>query len=358
MRKVFQKCIFHVPSLSMFAHHSVTDVLHRSQEFESPLLLLLACRWFEASRHFDASYFTVSDVLAPNEEAAVMVVSDYASTYDTTFALPLNEIRAKGNMVLKFSCVGDTEEGFLRGALNAFDYARIKNVNAEGFYDLGSQRTHENSEIITVPMGCGSAWLPKVSDTIEKIVLLDEVHQSVIDEFSNEKRFNVAAYKHSLEVCDHLSARGFRVITFCRSSKEFIASIKESHTYLEVIDWNGWMPFSEVAKHYASAPLFFSHFHEAHGYPIYENLQLGNGVIAYIENINQHVVRQFQNGALLASTMPPSIAADLVESYFYRYRDSNLRPKIAADAHTRFSSDTFVERLIKALAAKGIGFVT
>ena len=356
MRDNFQKLVLHVPSLSMFQHHSVEEILKLVHEFENPLLCLLACRWFEASRHVNASYFEATDVLDLQDLPVVMVVSDYASTYDSTFAAPAHEIRAQGNLVVKFSCVGDTEEGFLRGALNAFDYPKAKPVAADGFYALGSQRTHENSEIITVPMGCGSGWLPQVSARRDKVVLLDEVHGSVIDAFDDDGRFDVLAYKHALKICDHLWAKGFRVVTFCRSSAEFIRMIKQSHPYLEIIEWDGWMPFSEVVKHYAAAPLFFSHFHEAHGYPIYENLQIGNGVIGYVENINQHVVRQFQNGALLTLSMPPEFAAGLIDTYYERYIGANLKSVIAVDAHERFSCDTFVSRLVAAFEQKDIIF--
>ncbi|MBN7809072.1 glycosyltransferase [Agrobacterium rosae] len=356
MQQHFQKLIFHVPSFSMFRDNLVEDILKKAHLFDNPLLCLLACRWFEASRNFKAEFFEVVEVVEKQQLPAVMVVSDYASTYDSTFSVPVEELEAQSNLVVKFSCVGDSAEGVLRGALNAFDYVKDKPVSPNGFYNLGTQRTHENQQIITVPLGCGSSWLPKVGKDRGKVILLDEVHSSVIDAFDDNNRFDVLAYNHALNICDHLWARGFRIITFCRSSREFISKIKERHPYIEVIDWVGWMPFSEVVKHYAAATLFFSHFHEAHGYPIYENLQLGNGVIGYAENLNQHVVSQFQNGVVLTSTMPTALAADLVEQYFQRYIFDGLQQIIERDAHTRFSCDTFVDRLITALATKGIMF--
>lgn len=352
----FAKLVIHVPSLSMFGTNSVHDILSRAHTFDNPLLCLLSCRWFEASKHSGFPFCQRVESIGLPEDPSVVVVSDYAATYDSTFDEPVESIRAAGNLVVPFSCVVDSVQPFLCGALNAFDYPKFKRVQGNGFYEVGTQATHENGDIITVPIGCGSSWLPEVSLDRGKVILLDEVHGSVIDSFEDSGRFDVLAYNHSLKVCEVLAKKGYRILTFCRESRGFIDHIKTRYPFLETIDWQGWMPFTEMARHYASAPLFFSHFHEAHGYPIYENLQLGNAVIGYVENINQHVVRQFQNGTLLSSTMPPAVAADMIDAYFERYQRDSLQNVIADDAHRRFSCDTFVSRLVHALEKKNIVF--
>jgi hypothetical protein len=354
---IFDRLVWHTPSLDTFQREGVTRALTETHTFDSPLMVLLAARWFESLKHAEQRYIVPVENVGSIKNS-VVVISDYAASSRDVWWQSIDEVREKGNLVVKFSCVGDTEGLSLRGALNAFDYSRYKRVSSDGFYDLGTQNTHEDPDIITVPMGCGQSWLPDPITDRGRVILLDEVHSSVIENFEDENCFNVHAYRHSLEVCSALSKIGYRILTFCRESRKFIEKIKTQYPFLETIDWDGWMPFTEIAKQYARAPLFFSHFHEAHGYPIYENLQLGNAVVGYAENINPHVVRPFQNGVLLSVSMQPSTAATMVDDYHHRYLAEDLRPIIARDAHVRFSCDTFVSRLVSALQRKGVFFET
>lgn len=354
MRK-FKRLAVHVPSLGMFAAEGTDKTLTSTHESENPLLSLLGARWFSATRN--QPRISVAEDLSDFHDSFI-VLSDRAAAYESTWAgLTPEDLARKGNQVFIVSCLGKNDTNVLRGAHNAYDYPWGKRVSSDGLYNLSVIESANDGNVITLPLGCGQDWLPDLSGRYpEPVILLDEVHQSVIDEFQDKGRFDVAAFEHSLDVCRELFDRGFRIVTFCRESQEFINSIRDRHPFLEVIDWQGWMPFQMLAEHYAAAPLFYSHFHEAHGYPIYENLQMGNGVIGYVESMSPIPVRQFQNGVMLSVSMPAPVAADLISAYFDHYTGAKLQGPIAADGHARFSCETFVPRLIDALKLNNITF--
>jgi hypothetical protein len=259
-------------------------------------------------------------------------------------------------MLLVFSCANDAALTEPRGVLNAFDWIPNKRVRGDGFYAMDARAAYQDKNVIVTPMGCGSSWLPKPGNNRPKRVLLDEVHMSVIEQYGDQGIFDVSAFLHALEVCRELWEMGYEISTFNRSSGAFRNMLRIHHPHIEVIDCQGWLPFDKMMETYANSPLFFSHFQEAHGYPIYENLQLGNGIIAYSENVNPSVVRNFETGVLLHTTMQPKLAAQLIDSYFTRYETGHLQDVISNESYLRYSCDTFVIRLVQALEAKGVVF--
>jgi hypothetical protein len=211
-----------------------------------------------------------------------------------------------------------------------------------------------NGEDLTVPLGSINNFCNKNYDK-QKVIILDEPHCWSLNKFkSNEVNYqDTYSYLKAIRICKILEKRGFKIITFfTRNDSDF---------FLQFIDnkWNimsnsySWIPYLDLLKLYAQGVLFFSHYQETHGFSVYDNLQMGNGIVVFEENFNPYTINQFQNGVKLSLRICDIACASLIEEYYNSY-SKDFFDNIINDSYENFSCDTYIKRLKEAMGICGI----
>ena len=216
------------------------------------------------------------------------------------------------------------------------------NIQYQYYTDPPGKRTFR------APMGCAESWLPKPQH-YRPTIFFDEPHISVIKSLSAGNSVIAAHYMHGLAVARILIDRGFTLQTFCREGWPDVADLQKKYEGFEIIDASGWVPFTSIVQNYASSSLFFSFTGETFGYSTFENLQLGNGVIAYSEHRNAYELRQMQNAVLISIYLSPEVCADMICQFFDRFCNKKLRSMISSDANSMYSTETLIPRLRTAI---------
>lgn len=351
-KRVFDKLLIQVPSIQLIRDRGVDYILENTHKFDGPFLYLMGARWFEIASNSKRPFASMIEHVVPIDNALI-VMSDFAAAYPHIWRTDKNTLRERGSELLIFSDVTADVTDDLRGTLNGFDAPRYDRRSSIDFYEYGYLKSANNKNLITVPLGCGNRWVRSpLGRKPEKHILLDEAHKIVIKNFSNKDLMYVRSFMHSLDVCKILAGQGYRISSFSRESSDFIRMVQADYPFIELIQEENWIPFNKMASYFHEMPIFYSHFQETHGYPIYENLQAGNAVIGYAENVSSEVIRTMQNGVLLSQMLSPELSANMVDEYFNRYVKQNLQVEVAQDAARRFSCETFTQRLIGALALR------
>lgn len=325
------------------------EILGNTEKYPLPFLQILGARWLAAQLNDETSgTFTCS--LPEQCEARVIVMPDFfLSDFITRFG-GIEEIRLLDKKVVVFSDLpAPPSPWHHRAAMNRFLSSRSGAYSGKlGFHyqAFNSDDSGVSSVIPVIPMGCGQNWLPAVQHS-DKVIFLDEPHETLLAELGNKDDIRVALLMHSLETCRALSEKGYEVITFSRESAHSSANLYKNYEFLRLLRIGSWIPFSMLMSYYAQASLFFSFFTETHGYPIYENMQLGNGVITYAETFDAFRLRPMQRGVLLSVYNSPRVCAEIVDEYYERYKSNGLRAYIREEAKELFSVETFFCRLRK-----------
>lgn len=210
------------------------------------------------------------------------------------------------------------------------------------FYMTDLLSKFNDSCFVSQPLGTLHS-LCKKEFVKRKVLILDEPHSITLCDLSKKEKQHVHSYLKSFEICKILRDRGWTIISFCTRDKDRkFSTIKSQFSFVDFIDFkSNWVPYLEMLEFYKAGTLFFNHYQETHGFSVYENLQMGNGVIVFEENFNPLSLNQFQNSCKLNLKMSSLLCANLIEE-FYELLDPC---KIARDSFERFSSDTFVYRL-------------
>ena len=208
-----------------------------------------------------------------------------------------------------------------------------------------------NSKELTVPLGSIASFCKKKYSKTKTIVL-DEPHCWSIREMGSSKNFSrqdAFSFIKAIEICKILEKRGFRILTFLTRSKVdfFLEMISDDWIAIKPEDYC-WTPYLEMLNLYSQGTMFFSHYQETHGFSVYDNLQMGNGVIIFEENFNPFVINQFQNGVKLGLRISPEKCSDMVEEYYEQYSERTFN-QIVQDSLRNFSCETYIKRFRKAL---------
>ncbi|WP_448207512.1 FkbM family methyltransferase [Azospirillum sp. sgz302134] len=333
---------FFVPDTFVNDEYTPSAIIHRTNELPSPFLSIMGLRFVHAAMSCDSGMITYGgiDDYKPN---TIYVLRDYFYEHLPVQNIDLQEI---GSSILLFHGIAQPHSDWLRGGFNGYRYNRERsNFDPTRFF-LQKKGDFNELNNIVVPISAAREWLPPAS-SCSQTILLDEPHATLLDVMANEDDIRTRLYRHALAVCKELSNRGFEIHTFCREDHPAFRQVVSENPFLRVIHQGGWMNYHDTLKMYANHTFFFNYFTETYGFPTYENLQLGNGVVIYSENANMTAMMQMQNSAILSIYLEPHLCADLVTAYFQRFVSCNLRSSIADDAHTRFSTDTFASRLIE-----------
>jgi len=93
--------------------------------------------------------------------------------------------------------------------------------------------------------------------------------------------------------------------------------------------------------------MFFNFFPETFGFPIYENMQMGNAIISYSEIANLLNLRSMQNSVLISLYQSPNLCAKIINEYWDIFQGNKLHELISAEANERYSTETYAERLLR-----------
>lgn len=333
------------PYAETISEFGIDRVLAHTDTLPNPFLQLLGARWLHAQRHDTSGRSeTVTQVDHDSDDTIVLpdfFLGDLIRSFGS-----MDAVQRYDGIILVFSDLTQASEtaGIRKAAMNSFLSARSGPYDRGlGFHYMSFNETG-GTLLPVVPMGCGASWLKPV-DHDDKVIFLDEPHMSLVDILGTEHDVRTRLFKHALEVCRILSRKGFRIVTFSRTSSPVLEEIYREHDYLDVVGFGSWIAFSEIVTQYARASLFFSFFTESFGYSIYENMQLGNGVISYFETFDPYRAMHMQKGALISIYNSPDVCADVVDEFYERYRSLKLRRAMAESANRDYSAETFLPRL-------------
>lgn len=319
--------------------------LNHTTKFEYPFFYVLSAKWARAQQMDECGFSrTISRIDIESRNTLIMpdhFLSWFTRTHPNTNLLD----RYKGKLIL-FTCAPEPGSGANRAtcAMNPFVSAREGHLDERNAYGYHQHPLGDEDSLPIVPMGCGSSWIGDVKHT-DKTIFLDEPHMTVIDKLDDPDDIRSRMFTHALSTCRVLSAMGFRIVTFSRTSSAKLDAIYRDNPHIEVVGCNGWIPYATLLEHYSSASIFYSHFPESFGYPIYENMQIGNGIAIYAESFDAYRLRHMQKGVSLSVFSSPETCAKIISEYYSRYVAHRLRSQIAAEANEAYSVDTFFRRL-------------
>jgi hypothetical protein len=321
-------------------------IVRETDRFDPPFLHLLGARWLYAQEQ-DQTRLTHTIIEVDRQSVHPIVLPDFflselISQFGDRRALQLYD-----GGIFVFSSLPELADlaGVTPVGMNPFMSGRSGPIDRGTGFHYASFSETSAAQVPIVPMGCPQEWLPQV-DHYEKAIFLDEPHFSILENLrKGDDDITVKLLKHAMETCRLLSRRGFRIRSFSRVGSKRLASLYRKYDFVEVISVGSWIPFHDLVRYYSECSLFFSFFTETHGYPIYENMQLGNGIVTYAETFDAYRLRPMQRGVLLSVYNKPTTCARLIEEYFDRYVSRQLRPLIRQDAFESYSADTFFPRL-------------
>ncbi|SFE66812.1 hypothetical protein [Methylobacterium sp. 13MFTsu3.1M2] len=340
------------PYADQIIERGLIETLRNTQLYFSPFLQLLGARWLSAVQadpmRNSRSINSLSDA---DCETVVMhdwyvteisehpnrldIARDFKGNIFVMSDVPVTENRLPGNIY-------NIAKNFHQLDLGANWDGTEPNIQYQYYTDPPGKRTFR------APMGCAESWLPKPQH-YRPTIFFDEPHISVIKSLSAGNSVIAAHYMHGLAVARILIDRGFTLQTFCREGWPDVADLQKKYEGFEIIDASGWVPFTSIVQNYASSSLFFSFTGETFGYSTFENLQLGNGLIAYSEHRNAYELRQMQNAVLISIYLSPEVCADMICQFFDRFCNKKLRPIISNDANLMYSTETLIPRLRTAI---------
>jgi hypothetical protein len=336
--------------------HGIEKILSATGTLYEPFLCILGARFWHAAHSFGGPRVTIADGASIDEDS-IYLVRDFFWMYnmlDNSLWTEEN-LRRKNSKILLFSAHALKHDDWLRGGFSALRSQSVDSVkDADNvvfrkgkFFEYGVGEVINELNNIVVPIACAKEWLPAKQYRWTNSILLDEPHPVTLAvALRNLNHIYSIEYLHALEVCRVLSERGWNIVSFCRGNGVEYFDVMKDYSFVRTIHHGSWIPFRKILDIYARTPLFFSFFSESYGFPIYENLQIGNGIIKYSENADANALRQMQNAALISLYMSPERCADIICDYGELYKRYALRGKIASESHEKFSTNTFASRLI------------
>lgn len=347
MMKQFDDICVVLQSPAIIENNGVDFMLDRTNELPQPFIRMLDMRWCHAAK---SAPFPVSITgkISPSPRT-LFITSDHVAKHKSVWECAVSDLENVGSQLIKFgACAEANYKGMLRGDHNLFSSKRLGKFGHETSFYYDVLQKANNNDLVTVPLGCGTDWLPTIDHT-KKSIFLDEPHKQVIDNLKNRDLQHVFSFFRSLEICEVLASRGFEICTFARTESEELVEVYKEFPFLNVIGVGSWIPLRRLLEYYGEHSLFFNFFQETHGFPVYENLQMGNAGIVFAENFNPFVIRQMQTGVALSLYSDPTVSASIVEDFFQRYVTCGLREQIRSEATKLYSADTFFPRLDSAL---------
>lgn len=337
------------PFFPQIKERTIEETLKSTHLYWGPFVQLLSARWIVAA---EGDCCKKSNLISSFKE----ITSDVVFMHDF-FHQDL--LRAEGAQDFISNFGGriyivrdlphyDFEPPYRALAKNAHDVDRHARWHPSTPYRYRYFKSQSDRYLPIEPMGCGQRWLPKVSHK-DRVIILDEPHVTILEAFEDENDIRSRLYRHALEVTRILSKRNFEIQSFCRLESEIFRNIISDHNFINLNRVGSWIPFTDVAEFYSQGSLFYSFTAETFGYPCYENLQLGSGIICYNETHDPYTFRQMQNSVLLSIFMTPETAANLICEYFDRYEKFELRGVIREDAYSFCAADTYISRVRKVL---------
>ncbi|GJE68114.1 hypothetical protein LNAOJCKE_5350 [Methylorubrum aminovorans] len=317
-------------------------IIDHTNILQNPFLQILGARWLVAQESDDgpSRTITVPDMTTKNP---IITVDFYFSNLLDAFS-KVGGIESYQSPIFVFSDLpGSMAHPGVRGAaLNQFLSAHSGQYETvfsyESFSELGSAPTP------VVPLGCAQSWLP-ITNHNDRIIFLDEPHETLVDILDDSTDIRVALYLHAVKTCKILYSMDFSIVSFYRNKSDKMEEFFLKNNFIKKIDSSGWIPFRNLAEHYSKATLFFSFFTETHGYAIYENMQLGNGIITYAETFDNYRLQHMQGGPLLSIYNTPTVCANVVSEYYDRYVKYDLKDQIRNKSREKYAAETFMRRL-------------
>ena len=233
-----------------------------------------------------------------------------------------------------------TEKSYYRinflnpGEIKKFAYnlpfLRFQDYDFQTKYQIGLDIINENNYFIT-PLGCPQHVLDyKFSKT--KTILLD--YYFLLNRLEKNSK---DTYSKSIQICQILQSRGWSIKTL--NTPNTI----ENFTNLKTDDQ---FTYSEVLKIYKNHTFYFTNVLESHGWAICENMQMGNIILIFEENIHNIHFENFKNCVKMTLNMSNTFCADMIE-HFYDLFNETLHEKNVEFAKKALSADTFIERISK-----------
>ena len=189
----------------------------------------------------------------------------------------------------------------------------------------------------------------KPLDTIKKKkIFFDLVHPYLVNGKISSNSQAYFALKKAIEICNELNSFfGFEVSTIITDDQtgKFLRNLGVDFRIEEA---TGWIPYKKILDIYSSNRMLFSHFQESWGFPIYENLCLGNPVLCFEEFANPLGIISFQNGLKFSMFQNTKITAAQINDFFESLDEEGLK-SIRKQSLRRFSADTFGLRVKAAL---------
>jgi hypothetical protein len=322
------------------------NVLNHTNKISNPFLSILGTRLYDAAKSGGINYpieISNGDDIKPN---TIYFVRDFFFNWLDKDRWNQANVESFGSHLVRLCALAEPNNNWLGAGFNALRSAKQGHFSTSAFYGYSNLGASNELNNIQIPLGCAAEWLP-LQSMPSKSILLDEPHITVLDNLHVEDDIRTVLYKNALEVCRELHNRGFKISTFSREKNGQFNDFIAGYPFIEKISAGDWIPYKQLLSTYGEYPLFYSWFPETFGFSIYENLQIGNGIITYSEIANPCALRQMQNSACLSLYSKVSISADIVEDYYEKYVANNFGDLIREESHRAFSTNLFGERLYK-----------
>lgn len=341
-------------------NNGILGALQNITKHKNPFLELMSIRWYYAAQKENDIIQTVSRIkdVEPN---SIYFVSDHFFRYNNIndrykcIDVELDEIKYKKSLIIPFMACGGMGRDTLNfdknsfpivGEYNFFWTPRFKNIEKYKINNYCNIKKINDINILTIPLGGMEDFTPPKKN-LKPSILLDEPHQLTLKHIDDLNKQHVCSWFKALEICEILANRGYTISTFSRWKHKLVKDIYAKYSFLNIISCEEWINYIDMLSYYSENSLFFSFHQESHGFPIYENLQIGNGIITFSENFNPLIINQLKNGVSCSLNMSSKICADLIDEYYSNYYNSV--ENIKEDAYLHYSADTFGVRLINQL---------
>ena len=221
------------PFFPQIFDRTVKETLDATHLYWGPFVQLLSARWIAAS---EGDSCKNSRLISSYEEiqADVVLLHDF-------FQGDLLRPDGAAEFISKFSgrifIVRDnpyygSQPPYECIAKNAHDIDRHARWDWSKPYHYRYCKPQSERYVPIEPMGCGQNWLPVV-DHMDKVIILDEPHITVLDVFGDGDDIRTRLYRHALDVTRILSDRGFQIKSFCRHENEIFNNIMSAYDYIE-----------------------------------------------------------------------------------------------------------------------------
>ncbi|MGY5803903.1 glycosyltransferase [Rhizobium hainanense] len=335
---------------------TVDYIVEKTNELWNPFLCLMGLRFWLAAKQ-SGNVIEVADGTVL-ETDTIYLCRDFFAKYllDTALFSEAN-LRESGSILLVIGA-NISAGGPVGLSLSSWWTDLLLNVeennisfSKEKFIQYGSVNPFEKSmSQAVIPISMSKEILPNKKSRRDRIIFVDEPHEEVIKRLRDNSNVYSVLFKHCLDICGELRKYGFTFRTFSRNLvNRDLQNLYKRKSYLDVVSRDSWVPYREIVDLYATGNMFFNFFPETFGFPIYENMQMGNAIISYSEIANLLNLRSMQNSVLVSLYQSPKTCARIINEYWDLFQENGFHELISAEANERYSTETYAERLLRQL---------